>query len=312
MNQKKVYIFSILIVLMSIVFIIFYKKKEEKSKKYKKLFQSQLRNIEIEKVVYRNTNFRVSCSGRIYPNSEFHITPDIQSRGIVEKIFLYEGAKVSKGKVLMVLNQEFISNESFNPYKVRSPYSGVISDVHVELGDKVNSQTRLFSIVDIRRLKVKIDIPEKYLNRVKKGQKVIISLEDNKKSFIGKVDYYSPVPSFNKRKPSQVIVLINNSNFELNSGIFVDATIFFEKKNLLLIPMTSIIYESNSYSVFVYDRKKKKVFLREIKVGNVMYNEGKVEVLDGLTEGEFFLTRGQFMVFDEESVNVVNYNGNIE
>ena len=82
---------------------------------------------------------------------------------------------------------------------------------------------------------------------------------------------------------------INNEKTEIIPGSLLEIEIFYNEKNALSVPDTSIMYEGNKK--FVYKIIENNIIKKtEIETG-VRY-QGNLEVLDGLKEGDKVIAEG--------------------
>lgn len=174
--------------------------------------------------------------------------------------------------------------------EVEAPISGVISNRHIELGQRVNANEILFTIADFNPLRARIYVPEKDIARVFVGQEAIIKVDAlADREFTGKVTMISPVvdPTNGTVK---VTIDIDGAQKWLKPGMFASIYITTEKhENTLLIPKKALLLESETDQVYVMqDGRAHKVAL------TIGFSSGdNVEVLDGLQEGQQVVTIGQ-------------------
>ena len=82
---------------------------------------------------------------------------------------------------------------------------------------------------------------------------------------------------------------INNEESEIIPGSLLEIEIFYNEKNALSVPDTSIMYEGNKK--FVYKITENNMIKKtEIETGT--RNLGNLEVLKGLNEGEKIIAEG--------------------
>ena len=84
-------------------------------------------------------------------------------------------------------------------------------------------------------------------------------------------------------------VKINNEDAELIPGSLLEVTVNYNERNSLGIPDTSIMLEGDK--IYVYKVSEENIANKtEIKIG--IRNDGYVEVLSGLIEGENIVAEG--------------------
>ena len=84
---------------------------------------------------------------------------------------------------------------------------------------------------------------------------------------------------------AEVKIKINNPDEKIVIGFDVDIKVVLDTfEDVLKVPVESVIYNSGTYSVFVYDEKEETVSKRTITKGSL--DDTSYEIIEGLSEGE--------------------------
>ena len=187
--------------------------------------------------------------------------------------------KVNKGDILAKLKTR----------NIVAPFDGVIGKRNFSDDIKVSESSIIINLEDASVLYVDVDIPEIYAPFVSDGLPVDIKFSGNKeKIYSGTVDSTASRINTEKRSLSARIRL-DNSNLEILPGALLEITIKYNKRDSLSIPDTSVLLEGNK--VYIYKVNKENITKRtEIKIG--ARNEGYLEVVSGLIEGETIVAEG--------------------
>ena len=187
--------------------------------------------------------------------------------------------KVNKGDVLAKLKTR----------NIVAPFDGVIGKRNFSDDIEVSESSIIINLEDASVLYVDVDIPEIYAPFVSDGLPVDIKFSGNKeKIYSGTVDSTASRINTEKRSLSARIRL-DNSNLEILPGALLEITIKYNKRDSLSIPDTSVLLEGNK--VYIYKVNKENITKRtEIKIG--ARNEGYLEVISGLIEGETIVAEG--------------------
>ena len=187
--------------------------------------------------------------------------------------------KVNKGDVLAKLKTR----------NIVAPFDGVIGKRNFSDDIEVSESSIIINLEDASVLYVDVDIPEIYAPFVSDGLPVDIKFSGNKeKIYSGTVDSTASRINTEKRSLSARIRL-DNSNLEILPGALLEITIKYNKRDSLSIPDTSVLLEGNK--VYIYKVNKENITKRtEIKIG--ARNEGHLEVISGLIEGETIVAEG--------------------
>jgi Cu(I)/Ag(I) efflux system membrane fusion protein/cobalt-zinc-cadmium efflux system membrane fusion protein len=182
---------------------------------------------------------------------------------------------------------------------VRSPFTGVITHKNIIEGMFVKSGASLYTISDLSRVWVEAHIFEYEQNLVFKGQKVEMTLSYNpKKIYKGKIAYIFP---YLQPKTRDVIIRIafGNENNELKPDMYAKISIKTgSNKKAISISSEAVIHSGKKKIVFIA-KGKGRYTPKEVTTG-IYLDNGRVEILSGLREGDIVVVSGQFLL-DSES-----------
>ncbi|MBM2814512.1 MAG: HlyD protein [Ignavibacteria bacterium] len=195
-----------------------------------------------------------------------------------------------------------ISKRQLNDTRITSPISGVVSAKSVELGSVISINTPLVYIVDISSLKVKVNVSEKDVVKLKTGDQVTITTDVyNGKEVTGKIKSISDKADEAHTYPVE-IVFQNNSKNPFRAGMFARVTFqSVEKEATLTIPRMALIGSIRQPEVYVVENGK--AMLKKISIGD---DAGKLlEVTQGLKDGDEVVINGQMNLKDGIAVKVI-------
>jgi membrane fusion protein (multidrug efflux system) len=188
---------------------------------------------------------------------------------------------------------------------IKSPINGIINKRYIEVGAFVTAQgTQLFEIVDVSKLKLKVNVNESQVANLKIGDQIDIrsSVFPNDK-FSGKVTFIAAKADGTLNFPVEIEVSNGNKN-TLKAGMY--GTAIFSAPNQapsILIPRTSFVGSVSSNQVFMLDKSTNTSKLRKVVSGRILGDN--VEILDGLKEGESVITSGQINLAEGTAVSIV-------
>ncbi len=228
----------------------------------------------------RTISKTVIVTGSVEAESFAEIYP--RGPGKVLKKLLNEGDPVEKDQPIMTTLRDDVGY-TFKPAPVVSKISGLIGRIYVDVGGTVDTTTRVATVVQPDRMRIKLDVPERYLPNISVGQKVDFESDTlpNEK-FEGAITSISQAVDI-KNRTSRVELAIPNEGHKLVHGMFarVDMPIVTHE-NVLNIPITAISWEADKQ--FVYKVVNGHVVHSQIELG--IRNATQVEVLKGLADGE--------------------------
>lgn len=178
--------------------------------------------------------------------------------------------------------------------EIRAPFDGLIVERDVKFAQHLAPNSRLFRISDFDPLLCPIQVPEKDLPRLRRGQPSYLSVEAfPDERFQASVLRISPV--VDAATGTVKVTLEVDGQSKLRPGMF--ASVFLEtdrRQRTLVIPKMALVLESIGDTVYVM--KDGTANRREVRLG---YSEAdQVEVLEGLKEGEQVIVIGQDSVSD--------------
>ena len=184
---------------------------------------------------------------------------------------------------------------------VRSPVDGVITEVFNDslLGLHVNAGQNLYRIADTSTIWVHADVFESDLGSVREGQQATVTFPfESWRRHKGTVLFFYPEMAAATRTLKVCIELPNPGN-KLRAGMYADVRFNVkEKEETLSIPSDAVIRTGARELVFI-DLGDGHFEPREVALG-MASDDGRVEVLDGVEEGDRVVTQAQFLL-DSES-----------
>lgn len=196
------------------------------------------------------------------------------------------------------------ANINFGDATIKSSINGIVNKKYIEPGSVVSPGTQLFDLVNVSKLKLKVTVNENQVASLKVGSviKIKASVYPDKE-FSGKISFIAPMADESLSFPLE-IEIANNANNDLKAGMY--GTAHFEtnqtqKTPLKIVPRTAFVGSVSNNQVFVVKDGVAK--LTKIVSGRI-FGE-KVEVLDGLTEGDVVVTSGQINLTDGAKVEIV-------
>ena len=187
--------------------------------------------------------------------------------------------KVNKGDVIAKLSTKTIT----------APFTGIVGKRGISGSSLGSENTIILTLDDSRKILCDLKIPEVYAAVLKKD----LNINAKFSAYKNKI-YKGKIESVASRVDAQTRSIlarakINNEESEIIPGSLLEIEIFYNKKNALSVPDTSIMYEGSKkfiYKVIENDMIKKS----EIETG--IRNMGNLEVLSGLNEGDKIIAEG--------------------
>lgn len=190
-------------------------------------------------------------------------------------------------------------NTSQSMVNVKAPFSGYLTNLFVNVGDKVNYGTELFTVSNTNKYKAVIWIPDSEIQNIRKGQKALAYWNDE--ILNGQIFSVALAMDQNK-KAFRAEVIFNTKTKYIASGVTVSISINVKSiPNTIVIDRNAMIESEGKH--YVWTVIDNKALRKEIKVGQ---NNGiRYQVTEGLTAGEKLITEGMTMVYEGGLIKVI-------
>ena len=187
--------------------------------------------------------------------------------------------------------------EQLKMLKIISPINGIVDAVDIKLGQATMPGLPALRVVNLNSLKVKGEVSESHLAKVKAGNDVVIIFPDMMDTIKAKISYAAKVISPLNRTFTATVNLDGKTEYHPNQ-VAIMKIIDYTNPKALVVPVAAIQHTEEGDFVFICQgAKAKKV---KVKAGK-MYN-GKAEILEGLNEGDKFISKGFQELNEGESI----------
>jgi Cu(I)/Ag(I) efflux system membrane fusion protein len=190
------------------------------------------------------------------------------------------------------------SREIKKSIHIHSPVDGTVLRIGVRQGQYVTPQQELYMLADLREVWVLADIYENEIPWVSVGDDVEMTLTSVPgKTFKGEVAYIYPY-SEAKTRTTKVRLVFDNPNLLLRPDMFSEVKILSDtREDSVVVPSEAVVRSGANPQIFVV-REPGKFEPRTVTLG--VESDGRIEVMDGVDDGEEVVTSAQFLV-DSES-----------
>ena len=186
---------------------------------------------------------------------------------------------------------------------LRSPVNGVVTARNYDAGDMYAMASPIYTVEQIKPVKLLVGISESDYTKVKKGDSVEITADAIPgTTFYGKIEKIYPTIDPTTRTFTVEVVVSNNYN-TLRPGMFARATVNFGSNHNVVIPDVAVVKQQGSGERFVYVlNPDNTVTYQKVELGRRMGTE--YEVLGGIEDGTKIVTGGQIRLKDGVKVIV--------
>jgi RND family efflux transporter MFP subunit len=178
---------------------------------------------------------------------------------------------------------------------VRSPIAGVVQQVSVHQGERVDAGKELVEVINGSSLDLQAQVPAADLARLKVGQSAVVMTEGTSSGAPAKVAAVAPAVD-SLTNAGQAVVRMPNKFGTLRPGASAKAEILTgRQRQVLVIPDSALVVLGDSMSVFVVGPDS-IAHARSVTVG--VRRGARAEIVRGLNAGERVVTTGAFGLSD--------------
>ena len=196
--------------------------------------------------------------------------------------------------------------------KIIAPFDGVIDELIADPGSNVSPGiTPVLRIINLDEVKVKAEIPETHISKIKINSEVFIYTPVLSSTIVSKISTVGNIINPNNRN-FRIEVVLKNNEYDFKPNMTVKVSINdYKNPNALLVSQKNIIENSaNEFYVFKLEpldvsQHKFTAIKTFVKLGKISNN--KIEVLEGLNSGDLIVEDGIRLVTDKQIVKSINY-----
>ena len=185
---------------------------------------------------------------------------------------------------------------------VISPIKGYIQNIEINIGKFVSPQQEMFEIVDNEHLHLGLKVFEKDIDKAKVGQKISFSLTTRPdKIYEAEIFNVGKVLEM-KTRAVKVHAEIIDSREEFLAGMFVEARIVTDTKEVNALPNEAFIHQNGLDYVFIQKEAHEDILeFEKIQVNKGVSDLGYSEVvfINDLPKDVIIITRGAYYVNSE-------------
>ncbi|ACM19219.1 efflux pump, RND family, membrane fusion protein [Geotalea daltonii FRC-32] len=181
---------------------------------------------------------------------------------------------------------------------VRSPIGGIITEKHAIVGELADPSKSLYTVADLSSVWVLVDIHEKDLAKVRRGQPAIVSVgafPDQKLK--GRITYIADLVDETTRTVKARIE-VPNPGRKLKPEMFatVELALSAGAPPVLAVPEDAVQDLDGKKVVFIAESDA-EFAVRQVQAGRTA--GGMVEIVSGLKEGDRYAIKGAFILKSE-------------
>jgi RND family efflux transporter MFP subunit len=178
------------------------------------------------------------------------------------------------------------AQERYENTVVRAPYSGIVVERHVELGEMATVGTPLMTGISLEHLRVVVDVPQSDIAALRRDAQARVDLPS------GETLEAREVRIFPYADPSthtfRVRLRLAEGQHGIYPGMWVKVRFTTGEEESLLVPESAVVQRSELTAVYVLDEQGRPR-LRQVRLGRPLPDGSRV-ILAGLDAGEMVVT----------------------
>lgn len=211
----------------------------------------------------------------------------------IARIQVQRSVITNKGKLLQQAQANVSGQQvELQYYQIKAPFTGVVGNIPVKVGDYVNPSTQLVTITQNQPLEVNISVPSERASNLRLG--MMVQLINQQGRLIGSSTVFFISPTVNQQTESILIkTLFENRDGRLRADQQATARIIWDERPGVLVPTTAVSRLGGQNFIFVAQSQPNTQLVarqKPIKLGDIEGNQ--YQVIEGLKPGERIVVSG--------------------
>lgn len=255
-------------------------------------------SVKTETVKKETLHGYVIANGEIESQNSVNVFPDVGGKIMETNVML--GSTVRRGDVIAYVDPNS-PGQYYKKSPVYAPINGSIISTPLKNGTTVSTGTVIAIVGDISNLQVSADIPERYVAVLKNGLKAEVSVEAYPGVvFNATVTRVSPVVDTTSRT-KEVILHFDQRDERVNAGMFGKIKLYtVDYAGYVTMPADALVSLNDEYYAYVVKDGGDSVERRKVKTGETV--DGRIQILEGVNEGEKVVIQGQTSLNDGSKI----------
>ena len=170
--------------------------------------------------------------------------------------------------------------------QVRASIDGVVSERQVAPGDVVQVGAAMFTLVDLRTLRLEATVPVEEFGRLRPGAAVEFGVSGFDRQFRGRIERINPAVDPATRQV-RIYVNVPNADRSLVAGLFAEGRVATDARRAVAVPLSAV--DRRGTAPVIHRLKSGKVDVVSVQLGVTDEAAELVEVSAGLAQGDTVL-----------------------
>ena len=220
---------------------------------------------------------------------EYERVKDVYAKKVVSKSKMDDAThalSASKARLESARANLEEAREQLSYTRVKAPYSGIVIERHVEVGETVQPGAKLVTGVSLDKLRVNVDVPQSLINKIRMHSQAFVYTDAPTGSgqVQVEVEKITIFPIADRASNTFKVRLDLPQGIKgLFPGMFVKASLVTGEGQVLMVPRQCIVQRSEVTAAYVV-ADDGVISFRHVRMGSA--NGDSQVILSGLAEGE--------------------------
>lgn len=192
------------------------------------------------------------------------------------------------------------ANRAFKYLPFYSPYSGIVIERKVTEGSAVKRGMILYKIADLSTIWVEGKAYEEDRAFIKKGQKVEVTFNGDKKIYHAKIDLIYPLVD-RENKTIDFRITLKNKKHTIQPNAYATIKTVKPTETILVLPNTAVVTKGSKHIVFTPSEYEGEYKSKLIEAKRISVNQFKI--ISGLKEGDTVVNNSLFLIDSDIVIN---------
>ncbi len=212
----------------------------------------------------------------------------------------------AKNQYNALLKKKNTLNTTLAKATIKAPISGTVDMVYLKVGELASPGYPAVNVVNLKNMEVQVSVPETYLGKIKKGDKVDVFFPSINKNVEAKIKSVSQSINRNNRTFTAVASLPNKDKM-LKPNLLAKIKIKSDSKGKAITIPTNLLQKSaQGFYVYVIAENEGKTIAKEIPVEIGESYNGQIIITKGLKANDKLINEGYRDVLDGDLIEIVS------
>jgi RND family efflux transporter MFP subunit len=231
---------------------------------------------------------------------------ELEKKGVAS-VQQYQDALTEKeawGARIGQLQAQIDSNEyNLAKSRITAPFSRYVIEEHTEVGQWIEKGGPVVEMIDTETIDINIDMPERYVSKVKEGESVSVDFDALPGMKLGGM-ITSVVPQAESQtRTFPVKVTVDNKEGLIKSGMVSRVSFpIGDPSTVKLVPKDAIVSQNNAQFVYVVNNGA----VQPLPVSIGLAYEDRIEVIGPVEKGMTVVVKGNERLMPNQPVQIIN------